>query len=209
MIANEPASLEDQVAEVRQRLAELESELASERSSTSRWQPAGFYLDYYATAGFFLGMIAALTSLVLNVVGSSLFDKHPLRIIQVYLTFPLGEDALALDSGLALAVGCCLYIGTGMLLGIVFQVVLGRFAAGPGRVVRRLVIASVLAVAVWLVAFYGILSWLQPLLFDGAWIVELVPWYVGMLTHLVFGWTMALVFPLGMYGSFTPQTESE
>ena len=49
---------------------------------------------------------SALASLLFNVVGASLFDKHPLRLIQVYLTFPLGEKALGDDfSGFALGGG--------------------------------------------------------------------------------------------------------
>ena len=58
---------------------------------------------------------------------------------------------------------------------------------------------SLLALGVWLVNFYGILSWLQPLLFGGRWIVEQIPWWVAALTHLVFGWTMLIVYPLGRY----------
>jgi hypothetical protein len=41
------------------------------------------------------------------------------------------------------------------------------------------------------------LIWLQPLLFGGSWIVELVPSCVVVLIHLVFGLTMALLYPLG------------
>ena len=57
--------------------------------------------------------------------------------------------------------------------------------------------ASGLAIAVWLVNFYGILSWLQPLLFGGNWIVERIPWWVAAATHLVFGWTMLVALSPG------------
>ena len=55
--------------------------------------------------------------------------------------------------------------------------------------------------------YYLILSWLQPWLFGGNWIVNLVPWWVATLTHLVFGWTMALAYPLGMYEPYRVRTE--
>jgi hypothetical protein len=58
------------------------------------------------------------------------------------------------------------------------------------------------------VNFYAILSWLQPLLFGGSWIVQEVPWWVGALTHLVFGWTMLLVQPLGMFVPYQITTEA-
>ena len=125
-------------------------------------------------------------------------EQHPLRLIQVYLTFPLGEQALTIDGGLTLAIGCCLYIGTGMLYGMVFQLAQARVVSG-GSLLARLVLTSVLAILVWLVNFYGVLSWLQPWLFGGDWILRLVPAWVAAVTHLVYGWTMAFIYPLGEY----------
>ena len=153
-----------------------------------------------------IGIFGAATSLLLNIVGSALVEQHPLRLVQVYLTFPLGERALNLESGIALTTGCCLYLGTGMLLGIVFHLFLTRYTANA-TLVNRLLASSLLATAIWLINFYGILSWLQPLLFGGRWIVDNIPWGVGWLTHLVFGWTMAIVYPLGLYEPYRLQTE--
>jgi len=199
-----------------QKLAELEKLQAQARQLEQQledqdrgapWAARDFYTAYYATTGFMLGSIAAIASLMFNVVGAAIAGLHPLYIIKVYLTFPLGERALTtdMDSGLALAIGCCLYIGTGMVLGSVFQVVIARL--GPRPLATRAVIASLLSVVIWLIAFYGLLSWLQPLLFDGRWIVDETPWYVAALTHLVFGLTMAVVFPLGEYHPYQRPSE--
>lgn len=209
----------DSVAAKRARLAQLqaeaerlESEVDAEEfgSAVGEWAKQGYYFTYYATAGFFLGMVAALVSLVFNIVGASWVGKNPLQLIKVYLTFGLGAKALdpALDSGVALAMGCILYIATGMLLGIVFHVVLTRYAASAG-LLGRLALASVLAVVVWLVNFYGLIAWVQPLLFGGNWIVdnEQLPWWVALATHLVFGWTMALIYPWGLFQPYRLQTE--
>lgn len=147
-----------------------------------------------------------------NVIGSLLYfgdagpEHNPLRLIQVYLTFPLGARALEMQSGLALAVGCCLYIATGMVLGMFFHLFLTRYTANASFA-KRLVVVTVLSLAVWIVNFYGILYWLQPLLFGGRWIVDLIPPWVAAATHLVFGWTMALVYPWGLYVPY--QVESE
>jgi hypothetical protein len=155
-------------------------------------------------AGLWLGSLAGCTSLVANVIGSVLWPaisgaaQHPLRMIQVYLTFPLGETALALDSGVALALGCLLYLATGMLYGVLFELAMSWFIPNAGWR-ARLLACSLMALAVWIVNFYGVLAWLQPLVFGGRWIIELIPWWVGALTHLVFGWTMALLYPLGAY----------
>ncbi len=202
---------------LRKKITSLESEVASSQLS-DQWNYDSFYNTYYATVGFFFGGIAAMVSLLLNVIAAPIAGKHPLEIIRVYLTFPLGEKALSLtsgeksryvvDDGMILALGCCLYIGTGMALGILFHWVICRLALHK-PLMMRLVIGTVLAVVVWIVNFYGILSWLQPSLFGGRWITDssILPWWVALGTHLVFGWTMALMAPFGAFVPYTRPTE--
>lgn len=192
-----------ELAELKSRVEQLELEL---QQGPGHWQADNFYLAYYATAGFILGMIAAVVSLMFNVFGSVLIGQHWLKLIQVYLTFPMGEAGLQMDGWLALTVGCCLYIGTGMVLGVPFHVLMG-WLTRDSSLVHRILVASALAVSMWLVHFYGILFWLQPMLFGGAWIVELIPWYVAAVTHLVYGWTMVAVYPLGEYAPYRRQTD--
>jgi hypothetical protein len=194
-----------QLEELQAQVKQLQSELEQDRAA-GQWPPRSYYTAYHALAGFVLGMFGAATSLLFNIVGSLLVGQHPLQIIRVYLTFPLGADALRTEAGLLLAMGCCLYLATGMLLGIPFQLVLTRWMPNASFIVR-LGVVSALALAVWVVNFYGILSWLQPLLFGGAWIVQEIPWWVGALTHLVFGWTMLLVQPLGSFVPYRTPTE--
>ena len=213
MTVDSLAAREARLAQLRAEAAELEAEIDAEKfgQAAGEWARRGYYLTYYATAGFFLGMVGALASLVFNIAGASVAGKDPLQLIRVYLTFGMGEKALdpAFDNGLALAMGCVLYIATGMLLGIIFQVVLSRYASQAG-LAGRLVWATVLAVAVWLVNFYGLIAWLQPLLFGGNWIVSNaeLPWWVALATHLVFGWTMALIYPWGEFRPYHLQTEN-
>lgn len=207
MNANERQKIESELAELRARVVQLEGDL---HATHEAWEASGYYTAYYATAGFMLGIFGAATSLLFNIVGSLLVKQPPLYLIQVYLTFPLGEQALSpnFDNALALAIGCCLYLGTGMLFGIPVHLILTRFCHNAG-LGMRLVWATGIGIALWLINFYGILLWLQPLLFGGAWIVEMVPPYVAALTHLVFAWTMAIVYPLGLYTPYRLQTEHE
>ena len=198
-----------ELVELRARVRQLESELATPQARLKPWEATGYYTAYYATTGFLLGGIAAMASLLFNIVGALFFEKNPLELIRVYLTFPMGEQALnydAVNNGLILAIGCCLYLGTGMLYGMLFQLVLTRFA-NEMSLAGRFVLVSLLALAVWLVNFYGILAWLQPLLFGGNWIVERIPWWVAAATHLVFGWTMLVLYPLGRYTPYRLATE--
>lgn len=198
--------------ELRVRVRQLEAELdaAAKRPPVDDWQAGGYYTAYHATTGFILGGFAAMSSLLLNVIGSLIFEKQPLELIRVYLTFPMGEQALdfnVVDNGLILAIGCCLYIATGMVYGMLFEIVLTRFTT-ESSMATRFVVVSLLALAVWLVNFYGILSWLQPLLFGGQWILDRIPWWVAAVTHLVFGWTMLLIYPLGRYTPYRLETEN-
>jgi len=191
-----------ELEELQARVRQLEVEIAAQ-APQGQWPPRGFYGAYYANSGFMLGLFASMASLLVNVIGAPLAGRSPLELIRVYLTFPLGEHALESagnTSGLVLAMGCCLYIATGMVLGVPFFVLLGRFAK-DGTLKRRMIVATGLAISMWLVHFYAILIWLQPALLGGNWITDpafLPPW-VAALTHLVFGWTMALLFPLGKF----------
>lgn len=208
-----------ELSELKQKVNALES-LVSAATTRDQWDHTRFYGTYYGTVGFVYGGLAAMVSLFVNVVGASLAGKHPLEIIRVYMTFPLGEKALALSTsegsqmvindGLILALGCCLYIGTGMVLGVLFHWVICRFALKQSMS-KKLLLGSALAVVVWVVNFYGILSWLQPTMFGGDWITngQHMEWWVALATHLVFGWTMALMAPLGAFEFYKPPTETE
>ncbi len=166
------------------------------------WPDEDFRAGPSIRSGALLGGIAGCVSLLVNIVGSVAWPslsghmQHPLRLIQVYLTFPLGEYALQLNSGLLLAFGCLLYVVTGILYGVIFEFAIEYLlpCAGVGA---RLLFFMILGLTVWLISFYGLLSWLQPLMFGGRWIVELIPWWVAASTHLVFAWTMALLYPMG------------
>lgn len=195
---------QEELERLRSQLAQLEREVAG--GAQAPWRPTGYYTAYYATTGFMLGIFGAAASLLFNVIGAALVGKYPLELIRVYLTFPLGERALKIESGLALVIGCCLYLGTGMVLGVVFHLLLTRFASRAG-LGQRLILAAVFSILLWLINFYGILNWLQPLLLGGNWIVEQVPWWVAALTHLSFGLTMAVVYPWGLYEPYRLQTE--
>lgn len=210
------ASKQRELELLRQRAAQLEHELQEARLAELPWKPNAGYAAYSATTGFLLGALAAAAALLLNVIAAPVAGRHPLELIRVYLTFPLGEQALqltdtarnvhAVDGGITLTFGCCLYLATGMLLGVPFQLVLAQF--GGKSLLRRLVVGAGFGLLVWVVGFYGVLSWLQPRLYGGNWIVNpqyLPPW-VAAATHLVFGLTMALLYPLG---EFRPLTQPE
>ncbi len=197
------------IDELREELTVLENEVAAAQQTS--WPPEGFYGSYYATTGFMLGGIGAVTSLLANVVAAPVVGKSPLELIKVFLTFPFGERALRLasgDGGLILALGVTLYVATGMVLGVPLYWVMVRICGAKPSLVKRLAVASVLSLAIFSINFYMILSWLQPLLFGGRWITDpavLPPW-VAAITHLIFGWTLALLYPLGQFTPYQQPT---
>lgn len=204
-------SKQQEFEDLKARVQQLEVELA-EAQAEPAWRPTGFYAAYYGVEGFVLGIAGAAVALLVNVIGAPLAGKPSLELIRVFLTFPLGERALALTGtgsvgeGMILAFGCCLFLGTGMMIGVPFNMALSRFA-GSAALGGRLLAASVIALGVWLLAFYGILAWLQPLVFGGRWILDLVPWWVAAGTHLVYGWTIALLYPLAGFVPYQRPTE--
>lgn len=199
--AERQAELERLYARARQLEAEIET-----RESPAPWPPRGYYTAFHVLVGMLLGFVGAASSLLFNVVGSSFVGRHPLELIRIYLTFPLGESALTLESGIALGIGTCLYLGTGSLYGIAFHVLMSRWL-DKASARRRLAAATAAGAGLWLFNFYGVLSWLQPMLFGGRWIVELVPFWVAGLTHLVFAWTMLLVEQWGRFIPYAPPAE--
>ncbi|HKQ49974.1 MAG TPA: hypothetical protein VJZ71_18005 [Phycisphaerae bacterium] len=196
-------SLQLELDRLKQQVAAIEGQLATV-GPREEWPPRGYYTTYHVLAGMVLGLFAASASLLFNIVGAAMVGRHPLELIRVYLTFPLGEKALEIQSGFVLAAGCCLYLGTGMIGGIPFHLILSRYY-GTDSGTRRFIVATILGIGVWLFNFYGVLSWLQPLLIGGSWIVDQIPVYVAAATHVVFGWTMLLV---DQWGRFVPPPTS-
>ncbi len=181
---------------LRREAARIELELV--QTSDAAWPPRGYYLSYHIMAGMVLGFVGACSSLLFNIVGSVIVEQDPLQLIRVYLTFPMEETAFEVSSGFVLASGCGLYLCTGALFGVPFHLLLSKFFPKAGIMTRFLAV-SIMGLSLWCLNFYVLLSWLQPLWFGGSWIVDSIPWWVAMLTHLVFAWTMLLV---DRWGSF-------
>ncbi len=187
-------------------LIALEARLSALRESlqapaaAAGWWPERFYLAFHVVVGSILGLVAAGASLLFNIVGALLVGKHPLQLIKVYLTFPLRERALTSEDGFALSTGVLLYLATGMALGAALHVIGQRFFP-TARLGRRLGLAVAAGIGLWLVGYYGILSWLQPMLFGGDWIVREVPVLVALSTHVVFAVSLTL---LAFVGRFEP-----
>ena len=164
------------------------------------WPPKGYDLLWHVVIGMTLGGIGALVGLGASTIGAPLFGEHPLRLIRVYLTFPMGEAALTAEAGSVLFIGCMLYVATGALFGVAFHLAMNLFFRDASRG-RKFAVATAMGLGLWIFNYYLVLSWLQPMLLGGNWIVRMVPIGVAALTHLCFVWTMVIG---ELWGRFEP-----
>ncbi len=179
--------------------AELVRELSEEElQETPQWPPKSFYWWYHAMTGLILGGVGAVTSLLLNVVGSMITGQNALQLIRVYLTFPMGEAAFKTEGSVALLLGVGLYIMTGAAIGVIFEIIMAKYFVQK-TAMTRLLVATGVGLGIWIINFYLILSWLQPMVTGGNWIMTMIPFWVAALTHLVFAWTMV---GIGEWGHF-------
>ena len=189
------------IDEHREAIRRLEAE---EAETQSVWPPRGYYLLWHVVIGIVLGGIGATVSLLANAVGAPLFGEKSLQLIRVYLTFPMGAQALEAETGLVVFVGTCLYLCTGAIFGVGFHLLMSTVFATASSA-KRFVVSTLIGLALWIFNYYLILSWLQPMLQGDNWIVRLIPFWVAALTHLAFVWTMFLGEAWGKFESNEPR----
>jgi hypothetical protein len=142
------------------------------------------------TVGSVAGFLGAITSLICNIAGALVLGVEPLRLLRIYATILEGRRALDILRDDFFIAAFALHIVTGILFGTIFALGAHKFCAG----LQRYILAGAgYGIAIWLVNFYGILSWLQPLLHGSAFILTEIPIAVAVLTHVSYGLTVALV----------------
>jgi hypothetical protein len=196
------SELQLQIENQRRVLQELEQELERHAGKPNRsWYRSGFYTSYYIMSGLFLGALASWVSLAFNIVGAWVAYGDPLRLLRVYATFFGGEAVLTQPgAGVATLLALILHSATGAVVGAPIHVVYSRYVV-RSTLGRRLVVGALLGVVMWVVNFYMLLSWMQPLVSGGTWIVDNIPWWVALLTHVSFTLTMLVFQP---FWSFDP-----
>ena len=180
-------------------------DLAKETEVTPEQVHAGGGISTF-TVGAVAGFLGAITCLICNIAGALVLGVEPLRLLRIYATILEGRRALELSSANFFIAAFVVHIVTGILFGTIF--VLGaRFCAG----LQRYILAGAgYGIAIWLVNFYGILSWLQPLLHGSAFILTQIPIAVAVLTHVSYGLTVALVtYVLQRDSTYPSQTNAQ
>jgi len=186
--------------EHRAALVALESQL--QVPAAPSWPPVGFYLTFYIVAGTTIGILGSVASFALNVIGSLLVKQDPLYVLRVYGTIFLGETALTTEDLNFFMLVAVVHFSVGACAGAVFHVLVNRFF--PDQGLLQIVLGGVYGLLMWVVNFYLIISWLQPLLVGRPFILELMPFWVAALTHIVYGLTLGLLQPLGRFVPYQP-----
>lgn len=195
--------IEREIEEHRLAIIRLEEELVTLPAPAAPWPPPGFYATFYLIAGLMLGTMGALNSFLFNVVGSFVVNQDPMQILRVLGTFFIGKEALTTDDMTFLMLVMLTHLSVGAAAGALFHLVLNLF--WPNLPVFRLLLVSAgFGVALWLVSFYGVISWLQPLLVGEAFILHMIPFWVALLTHIVYGLTLGLLQPMGKFVPYAP-----
>jgi hypothetical protein len=181
-------------------LVALEDQLGDSVAVT--WPPAGFYLTFYVVSGAIIGILGSLTSFVFHVIGSLIVRQDPLLFLRVYGTVFLGAKALTTDDLNFFMLVAVVHFSVGASAGAVFQVLVNWLI--PDRPILSVVFGAVYGLLMWVVNFYVVLSWLQPLLVGQAFVLELMPIWVSALTHLIYGLTLGILEPLGRFVPYRP-----
>lgn len=137
------------------------------------------------------GFLGAITSLGFNIAGAWMVGIEPLRLLRVYATILEGSAALDASRSDFFVATLILHVVTGLFFGAIFAGGVRRFCCSG---LRRYIFAGAgYGIALWVVNFHGILSWLQPLLYGRPFVLTEIPIAVAVLTHISYGLTVALV----------------
>lgn len=181
-------------------IARLEADLGQPVSPS--WPPAGFYFTFYIVAGLILGILGSTTSFLFHVVGSLLVNQNPLLFLRVYGTVFLGSKALTTEDLNFFMLVAAVHFSVGASAGAVFQVLISRFV--PDRPFVQIAWGAAYGLLMWIVNFYLVLSWLQPVLVGQPFVLQLMPAWVAALTHVIYGLTLGVLQPLARFVPYRP-----
>jgi len=192
----------DEIEQHRAAILRLESGLGE--PVIAGWPPVGFYLTFYVVSGLMIGILGSLTSFLFHIVGSLIMKQDPLLFLRVYGTVFLGAKALTTSDLTFFMLVAIVHFSVGACAGAVFHVFVNRFF--PDRAGLQIGLGAVYGLFMWVVNFYFILSWLQPALVGGNYILENMPAWVAALTHVIYGLTLGVLQPLGRFVPYRPAT---
>jgi len=146
---------------------------------------------YFATVGAFAGYLGSVVILGAEIACARLMGFAPFMVLRYYATLRDGPNALLMTSRSFLLSAILMHLALGSALGAFFVLIVSR--GEIQRFAHYIAAGITFGLCVWLINFYLLLSWLQPLINGKAYILENIPWWVAAVTHALYGLTIALV----------------
>jgi hypothetical protein len=163
-------------------------DMYSDRNTVgTRWRSL-----YFATVGAFAGFLASLMVLAADVASARVLGFAPFMLLRFYATLHDGSAALLMDDWRFFLSAFFMHLAVGSLLGAVFVVIVSGRELFE-KLSHYLGAGVLFGLAIWVLNFYLLLSWIQPLMNGRAYILENIPWWVAAGTHAIFGITVASV----------------
>lgn len=203
MVDEDKQALEREIDQHRNAISSLEARIQAMESRPESWPE--FYFVYYCVAGLVLGIIGALTSFFFNVIGSMMVHQDPMQLIRVYGTFFVGEEALTTQDLNFLMLVLMSHFSVGAVGGAVYHVVMNKYF-GTRSYEWKLMMGAGWGLAIWIGSFYLVISWAQPMMVGQAFILNMIPFWVAALTHVVYGVTLGLLEPIGRFTPYRVET---
>jgi hypothetical protein len=146
---------------------------------------------YFATIGAFAGYLGSMVILGADIALARIMGFAPFMFLRYYATLHEGQAALLMTSRGFLLNAIVMHLAVGSALGAIFVLTVSR--RDIQRFVHYLAAGIGFGLGVWFINFYLLLSWIQPLVNGKSYILENIPWWVAMVTHALYGITIALV----------------
>ena len=70
----------------------------------------------------------------------------------------------------------------------------------------QIALGAAYGLLMWVVNFYIVVLWVQPQLVGEAYILQLMPAWVAIVTHLIYGLTLGILQPIGRFVPYRPAT---
>ena len=72
----------------------------------------------------------------------------------------------------------------------------------------QILLGAAYGMLMWVVNFFFVMSWLQPMLVGDAYVLDLMPMWVAALTHVIYGVTLGFLQPLARFVPYRPALEA-
>ena len=147
---------------------------------------------YFGTVGAVAGFLGSLVMIAADIVAAQAMGKSPFMMLRVYATLTQGAGALSLSNWTFFLSAFVMHLALGSALGAIFALsISGRSRyQNAGHYLSAGVAFGLL---IWIVNFYLLLSWIQPLINGREYILSAIPWWVAAVTHALYGLTVAAV----------------